>query len=464
MRGSIRLIDPLIRTKPALVAAVAVLALSVAPAAHAQTGKTTFPYTFINPNGSKTIIPSEPKRVVLTGQSLQELDTVISLGVHPVGSLGRPDLLGAGTNGYPLWLNHSELSGVTNIGNGSPDFESVAALKPDLIVEYSTFPASEIAQLQAIAPTVEVDPGLTAPKRFPWEDTLFPLAPLFNATARAHQILDRIRDRTTALAGFAKGTSLAILFPEDGYQNFVEVTANQSLGALFENAGMNIAGPLPGGPAATPSGNILQSTELLPTVTASKVYFPLSDTGVTEAGVKALPLYPKIPAVSKGQAYFNDWWAAGPIGTADALSQLQKQMFGVTGFEATLAGVAKQKSSGGVADIDVGPTEKRVCWDIATTGYIGHPNTTSIVNAKGVQIFALGKGYHTTGCASIKRTAARKLLASPQHYRLSIDTTHTDTHTKPATTVTTVNVQGAVGLQSPSFFGNGKDKPFTFKP
>lgn len=432
----------------------AMMMIALAPAAQAKPSATQFPYTFVNPDGTKTIIPAAPKRVVLTGQSLQELDTVISLGVHPVGSLGRPDLLGAHANGFPAWLDTSELDGVTNIGNINPDYETVASLHPDLIVTYSTFPPAQTAQLQSIAPTVEVNPGQVATGRFPWEDTLFPLAPLFNATARADAVLARLRDRTAALAGFARGTSLALIFPEDGYQNFVQVTGNQSIGALLQNAGIDIEGPLAGGATDTPTGNILQSTELLPEISASRVLFLLSDTDVTESGFESQPLYPQIPAVKTHQAYFTDWWAAGPIGTADALSQLQKQVFGVTGLEATLAGTGKHKSDrSGVADVDLGSGGRRVCWKISTSGAVGHLSQATIETAAGATLLTLGTHYVGQGCAAVSRGASTKLLAKPARYTVWLNARHTRGVLK-----------GTLGVQSPAFFGNGTDRLFTFNP
>lgn len=444
------------KTSGYLMVALGLLAMTAAPAAQAKSTATVFPYTFVNPDGSRTVIPSEPKRVVLIGQPEQLLDTVVSLGVHPVGAEARDRMTtGVAPNGYPLWLDAGELSGITNVGSDEQDYETIAALKPDLIVSYEYGP-SIIAQLQAIAPTVQVDSGslATGPVTFPWEPTLLSLAPIFNATDRAQQIVARLRQRTSALSGFARGTTVGIFFPEAGYQDFVQVTGDQSLGSLFLLAGAKVEGPLEGGPD-TPGQNILQSTELLSKITATKVVFPgvggPNDTGVTEAATKALPLYPEIPAVQNGQAYFTPWWMTGPIGEADALSQLQKQMFGVTGLEAALAGAGPHRSRrSGIADIDVGgPTGRRVCWDVSTIGSVGHPTHAVVLNAKGQELFALGSRYSGKGCASVERASVRKLLAHPGRYVLSI--------TARKTTV----LRGDLGLQMPSFFGNGKDKLVT---
>jgi ABC-type Fe3+-hydroxamate transport system substrate-binding protein len=99
------------RVRSILIATAALLALGVAPAALAKATRTKFPYTYVNPDGSKTIIPSQPKRVVLTNQPEQEMDMLVSLGVYPLGSASSSGLTGDSAQGCPAWLSASELQG-----------------------------------------------------------------------------------------------------------------------------------------------------------------------------------------------------------------------------------------------------------------------------------------------------------------------------------------------------------------
>src|SRR5262249_19692728 len=116
----------------AIAVATAALACAVPSAAGAQTPPTRFPLAFKNYNGSVTIIPRKPTRVVDIGQAEGSLDNEIALGVPLVGAVGYGD--GDNTNtdakGFPMWVNGGELDGVQRVGNnrGPPDFEAIAAL------------------------------------------------------------------------------------------------------------------------------------------------------------------------------------------------------------------------------------------------------------------------------------------------------------------------------------------------
>jgi iron complex transport system substrate-binding protein len=435
----------------ALVSLATVLSLAIVSAAQAKTSGTKFPYVFSNSDGSKTIIRSEPKRVV----ALDNFDALSGLGAHVVGasiSLA-PHQSGGDAQGEPNWLNGGELSGVTPIdGFGGPDdYEAIAALHPDLIIGGGS--PTVVAQLSQIAPTIQpgrlssLPPGPLLPDAFGWEELVKQVAPIFNATAHVNAMIARMHQRTAAAAPFIRGSSVAIVIP-DGTQDFLINYYSGNTGDFFHLTGAKIQSSIHG--ASSLGGGLSDvSTEDLADLTAQKVLFLSDFNTFSEAGVKALPLYPKIPAFKTHQIYFTQWDFTGAVGTADYSAQFQKQLYGVTGLEATLAGTGKQSSNrSGVADVDVGPTEKRVCWDLSTTGNVGHPSAAVIENTKGVELFTLGKSYHTSGCANVTRSAAKKLLSSP-NYDVAVEKG------------STVLLQGAVGKQSPAFFGTGKDKPFT---
>lgn len=465
----------------ALVSAISVSAMALAPAAHAATtgppatSQTQYPYTFTNPNGSTTVIPSQPKRVVV----LAVMDGVASLGAQVVGAnqIGPPGEGGANSNGEPIWLNGGETNGVVNLGTSTPPYEEIAALHPDLIIGGS---ASQVPQLEAIAPTIQdggenPNPNSSTPylqNIFGWQDPLELLAPVFNETAHVNQMIARMRDRANALKPFIQGTSVATIIPLAA--NFLIVDSDTDVGDLFDTTGADIETTVPG--TTSLSGGVLSegSNEILPELTASKLLVETNwNTIGTPANFEALPTYNQIPAVQKGQVYYTQWEFAGPVGEADYFTQLGKEMFGATGLEATLTGTGTYKSTRtGVAELDVGGTNNtKVCWDIdtstSTTG-IGNPNSVVIENAKGtVRLFSLGKGYATTGCASVGAAASKQLLSSPR-YVLSLDRTTTKTITrtvrkhrkKVKVTTTTVLLQGTVAGQTPAFFGNGKDTPY----
>lgn len=457
-----------------------VMGLSVASAAQAQASApaTTYPYTFTNATNpaTTTVIAALPKRVVVFGALPQTLDVLATLGIKPIAYEGNGASVIDGTNsdGLPLWVNGGELDGAQDLGHAAsntPNLEPIAALDPDLIV---TSQPGAAAQLGTVAPTIVVNTevpttssgGLT--HEFFDEGMEEELGPVFNETARAQAVVTRLHALTDTLKPFVQGTTVDLPeFPAGG-QNFYNITSDQSLGGFFDAAGATLEQDTEA-PAA--AGFQVVSTELLPGLTAEKVVANQFSTAMTYADVQALPLYSQIPAVSKGQFYFTGWFGEGNIGMANTIIELQKQVFGVTGLQATLAGTGKDRTSrSGYAYVDVGSDGTGVCWDFGmATGSPGNPKQAVIETtaSKPKVLLTLGHGYSTTGCASFKSATVAKLLQHPGSYRVATETVQTKQvkvhikHSKRTKrvkqTVTTVFLQGTVAPQSPAFFGNGKD-------
>jgi ABC-type Fe3+-hydroxamate transport system substrate-binding protein len=438
----------------ALLGPAAALALAVAPAVQAKASGTKFPYVYNDGDGSKTVIPSRPTRVVV----IANMDDVSGLGAHVVGtpensqSHAAAGSGGGNAQGLPAWLNGGELKGVTPIGGyTSLDYEKIAELRPDLII--GGVASSQVSELSAIAPTITPCCANVATPHFWFEDTLLDLAPIFNATAQVHEIIARMHQRITAVAPFVRGTSVSILEPLAGTQNYlfngIDPTTGQEgpLTDFFAIAGAKLEGA-----DGAPADNEFQteSTEDLPEATASKVLAITFFNTQPEAAFKADPLYPEIPAVKTGQIYFTAWQAVGTVGTADYITQLSKEMFGVTPLEALLADSGDHSTNrSGVADIDISPTQKRACWDITTSTDVGHPKTADIINKHGTRLLALGKHYTATGCTNISPASDSSLIRSPRSYRVSINTTHTPKI-----------LLGSLTPDSPAFAGNGKDRQY----
>jgi iron complex transport system substrate-binding protein len=104
-----------------------------------------FPRTIVHAMG-ETTIDAKPVRVVVLDSG--ELDSVIRMGLKPVGSLEYdPDLL-------PDYLVEG-LTEATTVGTlAEPDLEAIAALQPDLILSSKLRHEALYANLSTIAPTV----------------------------------------------------------------------------------------------------------------------------------------------------------------------------------------------------------------------------------------------------------------------------------------------------------------------
>jgi ABC-type Fe3+-hydroxamate transport system substrate-binding protein len=443
---------------------VAALLTTLIISAAASAKSSYYPFTYANCNGPKVVIPSYPKRVAIYDGG--GLDLYASLGIKPVVFQNDvyPDYTpGESKTGVPYWVNGGELSGVPTLigGSAGPNYEEIASYHPDLIIGMQQY----AADFGAIAPNVggidhalcnqNLEPGA---KQFYGQNVWSSIATVFDKTTRMNEIIARLHDRTNALAGFARGISVDLPeFPAG--QNFYLTTSDESLGGIFDLIGAKIE-TISG--ASYFAGNEFQlvSYELLSKMTATKVIAEPSPPSMTVAEIKALPLYNSIPAVKTHQFYFANEATFGPISTADAITQLGKQVYGVGGLEAPLTKPgAKTSNPYDAADVDIGPTDKRICWAIATTGISERPNKVAIQSAAGKQVLALGNGYQPTGCANITKADGERLLALRQHYTVTVEKT-------PASMTGTAKLllQGTLGSQSPAFFGNGKDMQYNLGP
>ncbi|MFZ7086721.1 iron-siderophore ABC transporter substrate-binding protein [Curtobacterium sp. RRHDQ10] len=143
----------------AAVAATLVLAGCSAGAPSSSTSSATsdggaFPAKISTAFGTTTV-DAAPKRVVALGWG--DAETALALGVQPVGA---SDWLGFGGDGVGPWLKGAYTKSPKIIGTLEPSYESIVALKPDLILDVnSSGQQARYDKLSAIAPTVAVPKG-----------------------------------------------------------------------------------------------------------------------------------------------------------------------------------------------------------------------------------------------------------------------------------------------------------------
>ncbi|WP_443052950.1 ABC transporter substrate-binding protein [Streptomyces sp. NBC_01186] len=146
-------------------------------------------------------VPDKPKRVVVLDTA--ELDSVVTLGIKPVGATtalpGKPFL---------SYLPKDELKGVENVGAvAQPNMEKIAALKPDLILTNKDRDADRYDELSQIAPTV-----MTKTTGYPWKENFQAHADALGKKAEAKKVLADYTAHTAkvteALGGEKKARSL----------------------------------------------------------------------------------------------------------------------------------------------------------------------------------------------------------------------------------------------------------------
>jgi iron complex transport system substrate-binding protein len=113
-----------------------------------------FPAKVTDKFGTVTV-KSEPKRVVALGWG--DAETALALGVQPVG---QSDWLAFGGDGVGPWAKGKYDKSPEKIGTLEPEYEKIAALKPDLILDVkSSGDETRHDTLSKIAPVVGVPKG-----------------------------------------------------------------------------------------------------------------------------------------------------------------------------------------------------------------------------------------------------------------------------------------------------------------
>ncbi|MGH3310741.1 MAG: ABC transporter substrate-binding protein [Streptomyces sp.] len=152
-----------------------------------------FPRTVKHAMGS-TKIPAKPKRVVVLDTG--ELDDVTGLGVKPVGAVS-PHMKTEG--GFPNYLK-GKIGGVKDVGPLlEPNLESIASLKPDLILSSKIRHEKLYDKLSGIAPTV-----FTETTGGPWKENLAVHAKSLGRDKQAKDALTSYEKRAEALGKVIK--------------------------------------------------------------------------------------------------------------------------------------------------------------------------------------------------------------------------------------------------------------------
>ena len=287
--------------RPALSATGLVLAaaLSLAgcgsseePAAEGGPGASAddaFPRTVEHAMGS-TEIPERPERVVVLDTG--ELDSVLSLGVTPVGAVTT-----AVSDGFLSYLA-DDAAGIEVVGTISePDLEAIAAAEPDLILSNRTRHEDIYEQLSQIAPTVFADRVGAV-----WKDNLRLDAEALGLEDEADELIAAYEGDAAALGqeiGDPAGTTVSTMrFVQGGIRVY---TADSFIGTVMADVGLDHL-QLPTDDVATFAE---LSAEELTRADADVVlyssYGPAEDSG--EAAVVAGPLWPLLSGVAQGGAH-----------------------------------------------------------------------------------------------------------------------------------------------------------------
>ncbi|MGC3003195.1 ABC transporter substrate-binding protein [Streptomyces sp. G35A] len=230
----------LLLTAPLAATALLLTACGTTEPAADDTKKSTEAITLTDASGTKVELDGPAKKVV--GTEWNVVESLISLGVDPVGV--------ADVKGYKTWNTAVPLRNEPkDIGTrGEPSMDTIASLKPDLIVATTDLQPSALKQLRKVAPVLEVT---SADASDPIGHMLGNVDLIAEATGTTERAATLRKDFDAKLAAGGKaladaGLDGAEIAFADGYvtSNQVSVrpyTAGSLIGAVNERLGLRNA-------------------------------------------------------------------------------------------------------------------------------------------------------------------------------------------------------------------------------
>ena len=265
----------------------------------------------------ETEVRGTPKRVVVLDTG--ELDSAISLGVKPVGSVEAVEGLG-----LPSYLEGTD--GIENVGTiEEPNLEKIATLNPDLILSSKLRHEQIYDQLSQIAPTVFTETtGVT------WKENFAKHAEAMNRAQRGEGVMAGYDDRLGRFEG-AMGdrlgeTEVSVVRFLPGETRIYQ--RESFIGTVLEDAGL----PRP------PSQNVDEfailnvSEEEIPKMDGDAVFVTVygAPEDSTEERITSDPLWQRLEAVRQDRVYevSDDLWmlGIGPTAAAEVVDDLEKDL------------------------------------------------------------------------------------------------------------------------------------------
>lgn len=246
----------------------------------------------------ETEIKGTPERVVVLDTG--ELDSAMTLGVTPVGSVEAVEGMG-----YPSYLEGTE--GIENVGTiEQPNLEKIAALEPDLILSSKLRHEKIYDQLAQIAPTVFAETtGVT------WKENFDLYAEALNRTEEAGKVKEEyqshIDEFQKAMGEDRPEVSIVRFLPGE-----TRIYQKESfIGTVLEEAGL----PRPESQDVEDFAILEASEEAIPDMGGDAIFVTVygSEKDTAKAQIMDDPLWQKLEAVQQDRVYevSDDLWMLG---------------------------------------------------------------------------------------------------------------------------------------------------------
>ncbi|MFG2006455.1 iron-siderophore ABC transporter substrate-binding protein [Spirillospora sp. NPDC048911] len=278
----------------------------------------TFPVTVEHAFGS-TKIDKAPQRVVSVGYTDDQ--AILALGTKPVGMVDQyPNPPGKTPDINTQWPWVKDKWGgtrpevVMNNGDSGPNFEKIAALRPDLIIAvYSEIDQAGYDKLSKIAPTVGRTKAEKEPFSAPWQDNAVHIAKALGKEAEGTKLVQGVQAKLDAARKahpeFANQTAVALSWYKDSVAPFTTTDVRGRLVSGLGFKGATEIDKIAGGKFFT-----TLSPERIDLVDVDRI-FVINDQADT-AALKNFKLFANLAAVKNGKvSYLLD--SEGPaIGAA----------------------------------------------------------------------------------------------------------------------------------------------------
>lgn len=262
------------------------------------TAADAWPRDFANVDGSVTVIPGKPQRILST--SVSTTGTLLAIGAPVVAS-------GSAANGafFAQWDAVAKSRGVSNAWPaGAVDIEAVYAVRPDLIVVTASGAGSARDQLDAfrkVAPTILIDDGSVT-----WQALATQLG---TATGLETEAAATIADFNAYVAEARKtivipdGTANIISFNGPGQANPIARVGGPHA-ALLSELGFTVEDPNPAWHTQANSRHdfVWAPYENLVDLTSATTFLLRFDDSKAAAFLKD-PVFANVPSVKSGRVY-----------------------------------------------------------------------------------------------------------------------------------------------------------------
>ncbi|WP_406010789.1 ABC transporter substrate-binding protein [Streptomyces sp. NBC_00637] len=278
--------------------------------------------TLTDATGRTVRVPTAPAKVVALSEPT--LDAALALGVTPVGATA-----GRGQRDVSTYLADKAGKAQVVATVAEADMEKVAALRPDLILlDETTAVKSEVAELQAIAPTV-----VTARLDEDWRKAFTATADALDKKADAERILTGF-DADVAAAKAKLGTNAGAVVSVVRWQNGAPSVVGKGVGHVGSTlTSLGLARPADQQGASAGHSEPV-SLEKLSTVDGDWLFFgTLGDRADGEkayAEAKKVPNFGRLKAEQAGRVVVvqGSAWnsAGGPLAAGIVLDDLTKAL------------------------------------------------------------------------------------------------------------------------------------------